>query len=452
MVRGGLGGQGGVRGLGVTMALAVMPALAVIAAGCGSKERQRRTHDAAPVEEIARPALADAGQGVATDEIEPNDGAEVATALALGATGRGRIATEADADIYALDVAEAGALAVELAGVDGVDLVLEVTDAGGTVLARSDRGGARIREGVPNLGVTPGRYLAVVRGKKPAAPPVKKRKKGAAKVDAGVAPAAPAPVYELSAHMVPAVAGGEREPDGDRGTALDLIIGDSVTGYVGWAGDADVWKLSVETLSAKNTLDVEVSAVEGLALSIEVADGIGTVLATRKAPKGAPAVLRGLMPVVSAGAPPFHYLTVRGDRSNPETAYQLRVTARVPGPDAEVEPNDAPATAMAVPADRTVVHAAWSPGDVDCFVLAADPAARTVSILIDTPAEADLSAELLVDGKVMATSAQPGKGAAERVTGAVPAGAQPVLRIKGTDASAEGAYDVQLEDGPPPTP
>ncbi len=246
--------------------------------------------------------------------------------------------------------------------------------------------------------------------------------------------------------------GTEREPDGDRGTALDLIIGDSVTGYVGWAGDADVWKLSVETLSENNTLDVEVSAVEGLALSVEVADGIGTVLATRKAPKGTPAVLRGLTPRVAAGQPPFHYLTVRGDRSNPETAYQLRVTAKVPGPDAEVEPNDAPATAMVVPADRTVVHAGWSPGDVDCFLLAADPNPRTVSILIDTPAEADLSAELLVDGKVIGASAQPGKGAAERVTGAVPADAQPVLRIKGTDASAEGAYDVQLEDGPPPAP
>ena len=382
VVRGVLGGRRAI--------LAVALVVALVGASCGGRERQKRTHDAAPVEEIARPALADAGQGVATDEVEPNDGAEVATALALGATGRGRIeatpAAETDTDVFALDVVETGALAIELAGVDGVDLVLEVTDAGGTVLARSDRGAARIREGVPNLGVTPGRYLAVVRGKKAPAPPTNKRKKPAALVDAGVAPAAPAPVYELSARMVPAVAGTEREPDGDRGTALDLIIGDSVTGYVGWAGDADVWKLSVETLSENNTLDVEVSAVEGLALSVEVADGIGTVLATRKAPKGTPAVLRGLTPRVAAGQPPFHYLTVRGDRSNPETAYQLRVTAKVPGPDAEVEPNDAPATAMVVPADRTVVHAGWSPGDVDCFLLAADPNPRTVSILIDTPA------------------------------------------------------------------
>ena len=51
-------------------------------------------------------------------------------------------------------------------GKSGSCIEYEWTDASGTVLARSDRGAARIREGVPNLGVTPGRYLAVVRGKK----------------------------------------------------------------------------------------------------------------------------------------------------------------------------------------------------------------------------------------------------------------------------------------------
>lgn len=421
-------------------------AIAAALGGCG-KDRQKRTGDAAAVVVVTAPPPADAGNAATTEEIEPNDGDDVATPLALGATVRGRIEPELDADHYRIDVLDAGALAIDLTAVDGVDLVLELEDAGGTLIAKSDRGPARTREGVPNAPVVPGHYVAVVRSKKIVVPVKKgaKPKKGAT-VDAGV-PSGPAPVYEISARLAAPVANAEREPNDDRGTAIDLIVGDTVTGFVGWSGDSDVWKLSVEMLSEKNAIDVDVSAVEGVVLSAEILDGTGQPLAVRKGPRGGPLALRGLVPVVPEGAPPFHYLTIRGDRSNPETAYQLRVTAKVPGPDAELEPNDALDKAMPVLADRTVVHAIWTPGDVDCFVLAADPAARTVDVTIDTPAEADLNVELLVDGKVVAKAEHPGKGAAERVTGAVPAGAQPVIRVRGTDTSAEGAYDVQIAEG-----
>jgi len=436
----------------VVALLAVVTALGGALTACGNKDRQKRGGDAAAVVVVTAPALADAGNSATTDEVEPNDTEDIATPLALGGSVRGRIEPELDVDHYRIEITEAGALAIELTAVEGVDLVLELEDAGGTLIARSDRGAARIKEGVPNAAVAPGRYLAVVKSKKIVVPVKKgaKPKKGAT-VDAGV-PAGPAPVYEITARVGPSVANAEREPDDDRGTAIDLIVGDTVTGFVGWAGDADVWKLSVEMLSEKNAIDVDVSAVEGVVLSAEIADGIGQPLVVRKGPRGGPLALRGLVPVVPEGAPPFHYLTIRGDKSNPETAYQLRVTAKVPGPDAELEPNDAPDKAMAVLADRTVVHATWTPGDVDCFVLAADPAPRTVDVSIDTPAEADLNVELLVDGKVIAKSEHPGKGAAERVTGPIPAGAQPVIRVRGTDASAEGAYDVQIAEGPAAAP
>src|SRR5690606_9559861 len=103
---------------------------------------------------------------------------------------------------------------------------------------------------------------------------------------------APAPVYELTAQLVNTPKGGELEPDDDRGTANDLIVADNVTGYIGWSGDRDVWKLSVETLSDKNLLDIHVSAVEGVALELEIADGLGQPLATREAPRGTPLVMR----------------------------------------------------------------------------------------------------------------------------------------------------------------
>ncbi|MGE0399730.1 MAG: hypothetical protein AB7T06_23650 [Kofleriaceae bacterium] len=427
--------------------LAVACAL-LLAAACGKSTQKRTDRDAAAVQVVTQPVLGDGGTAAqATDEIEPNDGDDTATALAIGGTVRAKIEPDTDVDTFKIAVTETGALAVDVTGIDGVDLILEIEDMGGTVIAKSDRGGARIKEGVPNVGVSAGTYRAVVKMKKSPPPKSKKKKKGKA-VDAGIE-IKPAPVYEISARMVAPVANSEREPDDDRGTAIDLIVGDTVTGFVGWSGDDDVWKLSVETLSEKNSIDIEVGAVEGVALSIDVSDGIGNPLVTRKGPRGQPLIVRGIVPIVPEGAPPFHYVTIKGDRSNPETPYQLRVVAKVPQPDAEIEPNDVPDKAMPVPTDRTVVHGVWTPGDVDCFAIGTDAAARTVDITIDVPPESDLDAELLVDGKSVAKGDKKGKGVVEKLTGQVPANAHAVIRVKGPDSSGEGAYDVQIAEGPP---
>ncbi len=423
---------------------------------CGNKNRQKRAGDAAAVEVVQQPQDAGGGSGASADEVEPNDGEDVATPLPLGTTLRGRIDPETDADFYKLDLKEPGALELELSAVDGVDLTLEVLDSAGSPLARSDRGGVRVREGVPNLGVTPGRYTVVVRAKKLGVPRLGKPspaprkappKQGAAPaVDAGGAASAAA-VYELTAKVGTPAPGAEREPDDDRGTANDLIVGDNVTGFIGWSGDADVWKLSVEALSANNVLDVEVSAVEGVAITLELADGVGKLLLSRKAPKGAALIARGIVPIVPAGAAPYHYLTVKADRSNHETPYQLRVSEKVPAQDAEVEPDDSPDHAMAF-GDRTVVHGSWAPGDLDYYALPVEQAARTLEITIDPPADADLSAEVVIDSKPVAKGERPGKGAQEKFIAAIPAGVSALLKLRGTDSSAEGSYDITIQDGP----
>jgi hypothetical protein len=227
------------------------------------------------------------------------------------------------------------------------------------------------------------------------------------------------------------------------------VIGETVTGHVGWTGDADVWKLSVEALTEKNLLELEVAAVENVALTVEIADGIGQQIVSRKAPRGAPLVIRGLAPVVPQGAPPFHYVTIRGDRSNPEVAYQLKVGARPRGTDPELEPNDTPEKAMAIPADRTVIaDASWGPGDVDCYAIPPEATARTLELHVDTPAQADLRLELLVNGKSIATADQKGKGAQEKISGAVPAGGRAVLCVRGSEASQEGKYGLRFQEGP----
>ena len=181
---------------------------------------------------------------------------------------------------------------------------------------------------------------------------------------------------------------------------------------------------------------------------LDVDNGLGQPLLVRKAPRGAALLVRALLPVVPASSPPFHYLTVKGTGSNPETPYQIRVTGKLLTTDGEIEPNDTPDKPFVMPNDRTVVHATMTPGDVDCFALAPAASARIVDATIDPPNELDAVAELLVDGKVIATSNKGGKGTQEKLSGPVPPNSKVVIRVKSADANAtaEASYDVTIQE------
>jgi hypothetical protein len=413
--------------------------LAVLVTGCGSKKRQRRTGDAgALVEPITPPIIVDGAVAKGgSEETEPNDTPDTAMELALGRSIHARIDPEADIDAYRIEIAGPGVLAIEVSAVQQTDLILELHDAGGTVIARSDRQLPNVKEGIPNFGVTKGRYTAIVKGRKVLikGKPIK--------------PPPPVLPYDISAQLVTPPPNAEKEPDDDRGTANDLIVGDPVTGYIGWTGDADVWKLSTEALSANNVLDIEITAVENTALVLEIADALGQSLLVRKAPKGVALIVRGLVPKIAAGAPPYYYLTIKASVSNPESPYSLRVVAKNPdSTDAEVEPNDTVEKPMSIPADRTIVQATWTPGDIDCFLVAPEANPRTVEAIVETPGEADFGIELLVDGKVVAKSDAKGKGVAEKVSGQVPANAKAVVRVHGADSGKEGSYELKVSEGP----
>ena len=465
------------RALALAVTLAGGLALGATACGNGGTGAPHRTGSGAPVELITAPVFSDARlgsngkpvPGAASDEVEPNDGIDTATPLALGATARGRIEpAEGDVDHYRIDVTTAGALAVMVSGVDGVDLTLEIVDASGATVARSDRGGARVVEGVPNLGVIPGRYTAIVRAKrippakaKPGKPPPKApkgraTKKGAptptpaadpAPVIETAAPTGPAPVYEITASVSPPAAGAEREPNDDRGAANDLVAGEPGTGYIGWTGDVDAWKLSLETLSGKDVVDIEVGAVDGVALTLDLTDAAGGPLLSRHTSRGAPLVVRSVLPAVGSGAAPFFYVVIKGDHSNPDTPYAIKVTARVLEPDTETEPDDTLDRPFTVSAERTTVHASLTPGDTDCFALPASPTAREVEVTLEPRGDVDLVAELVVDGKTIAKSDLPA-GAAERVHGKVPANETAVVRV--SSKATSGDYDLKLHDADEP--
>jgi hypothetical protein len=353
---------------------------------------------------------------------------------------------DSDVDRYRIDVARAGELRVVVQVGDG-PATLEIEDPSGAVVARDDRPGTRNRIGLPNVGVTPGRYIAIVRGRlhpKPTHP-------GSHKRGIEPAPVVPPVSYVIAADLIGSEVNGEREPDDYRATATDILAGDLGSGYIGWDHDVDVWKLSVEGMSGRTALDIDVGPLKDVALELQVEDGIGQPIAFRKVPRGVAAQVHGLVPVVPPGGSPFHYIVVRGEagESNPDASYQISARiVQIPA-NGEVEPDDTPDHPFEVPAGAASVAATWTPGDVDCFLLPGSPTARDVDVAVAPQKGLDLAVEVLADAKVVATIPH-ARSATDHVVAKLPAGARTIVKVRGADASAvqSGAYTVAFKDAP----
>ncbi|HEY6037002.1 MAG TPA: hypothetical protein VIV58_22135, partial [Kofleriaceae bacterium] len=123
-----------------------LAAALVVVMGChgSGKPKASRGSGVSPVEIVNQPQFPDAGgraAGATNEEVEPNDGDDVATPFPLDSTMRGKLDSETDVDHFRIDIDKPGALSVMTNAVDA-DLVLELEDANGALVARSDRGGA----------------------------------------------------------------------------------------------------------------------------------------------------------------------------------------------------------------------------------------------------------------------------------------------------------------------
>jgi hypothetical protein len=435
------------------------------AAGCKGKERIRRSEDAGPPVERVDPSLL--GEVLYGAEHEPNETAAEASPLAIPGGVQGVLDGEIDLDLYALEVTADGMLHLELSAVPELDLILEVRDAQGVVIAKSDRGGAGVAEGIPNLGVSTGSYLAAVREfVKPRKTP--RAKKGAKPPPVDAAPVGrqgPSAPYRLSARIEAVQALAERERNDDLASAGDLFLADQVRGFVGWAGDLDVWKLSLEGLGTQNAVDVEVSGVPGLVLGLEILDATGKPVVARKGGKDGPVAIRSLVAAPAEGAPPFLHVKVSADRSNPGDAYTLRVAPRLLDLDEEAEPNDSAERATplrAAGAESGTMRASYGAGDVDNFAVEATAGPLLLDASVEVPGGVDFALEARGPGGALLGSADTGKaGERERLSGVViPAGATAIVTVsakvaKGDTGDARAyqlRWSVSPADDTPPMP
>lgn len=405
-------------------------ALAALAAcgksgGGGDGDRIRRSKDAgAPVAMIDN-----AGGNLAVDrppEREPND--DPATAAPLAGGVRGALDGEQDVDAFSLAPTAAGMIHAKVTGVPDVDLKLELRDHRFALVLTADRGGAGAPESFPDAPVEPGTYLLVVREVP------KKRKKPKPGVDAGGGRTGLSATYELTASPLPAPApGGEQEPNDDDGTATELPLGETATGWIGWGGDVDTWKLAIEALAEGNGLDLTLSAVDGTALTLEVTDSAGRTLMKSSGAAGEAVTLKSLAPRLTPGEAAIHHVRIAGKPANPGEPYSLTIATRLLDLDEEAEPNDRTSQSNGLRfgvEDQGAMRGEIGPGDTDVFSLTGSPSTSTLDLALDAPPGVDLTVEAIAEnGSILGKGDRGGPGAAESLAVTAPAGTLVYLKV-----------------------
>jgi hypothetical protein len=175
-------------------------------------------------------SVAKSREKASTSEREPNNAAREATLLPPDVPVQGRIGGrlsrgEPDLDYFRVPPGVgARVLSARIQGIPDVDLVLELFDAQGTALAKSDAHGNGGGEWLQPVSIGPGEAYLLVR-----------------QVwiqDTPLVENAPDP-YRLTVHWGPALPGWEAEPNDFQERANNVELGKSVKGYLGTAGDRD---------------------------------------------------------------------------------------------------------------------------------------------------------------------------------------------------------------------
>ena len=425
--------------------IVVAVVLIATAVGCGkSKGRHKisRNRDAAAVVLVSGTEPT----GALEAENEPNNDVGSAQPLSAGGGVRAVLDGETDQDFYLFESDRDGHVSAIAAGVDGLDLMIEIRSEAGRLLAKSDRGPAATSEGVPNLPVeAKKRYLVVV------AEYVKKHRKRMPREG----PSAP---YDLRLRLeAEPEQRHEREPNEGEDGAVQLAIPDEVFGFLGWSEDSDLWRVPLDgvvqggsggadagAVAPVNALDIDLEAVEGVTFKLEVLDQVERVLLTRVGPKSGSVAVRGFVPSDEE----YLLLRVSGKRSHPEQPYVLKVQSRVADTGREWEPNDAPDRATLLAQSELglrEIKGLLGAGDVDHFKLPQRPEPQLVGVTLQLPSGLDGIVEIVTPGGRLLAAADTGKEGSTEVLNdiAVPAEAVALVRVRPVGAPKQaGEYQL----------
>jgi hypothetical protein len=404
-------------------------ALVALALALGCKHRRQpivMNRDAGPLVEVVDPATQKLPKQPLVDEHEPDDDVAHAQPLTLGSGIRGTLAPPhtvknrpaGDEDVYSwlqpgtpATTSDASAVSsfdyarVELSGVPGLDLALEILDGDGHRLWLANDGGVGEGEIAPNVAVDPAHtyYLRV-------------REVGTPKGDANH----PYELYLATWHAGP---GDEREPNDDAARATPIALGGTstdATGFWGKKRDDDWLRINVAGLPADKgnaTLRLELTPVEGVAPQLRIMSD-KQVVGEARASRGEELRLRNVGVDPAAGGLVVALRALEG-RST-EIRWVLRIGVEPTDPvgagGAEREPDNdvAHATQLQLTGGTAQVSGFLWPGDSDVFHVQGVPAEALLQAEIEGLDKVDLKLERIgSDGKVLVRADDAGVGQGE---------------------------------------
>ncbi len=383
------------------------------------------------------------------NEIEPNDQPEegklkfALTEANPRAGVQGILNGHLDVDSFACTVQEETFLFASLEGASDADLKLELFGPKNKRLALSDRGPAKVSEGLAGFWLDPNVEYRVVVSEF-----TKRslRKKGARE--------GKSKPYLLRLEAKSMDEGFEQEPNGDGDGAMELIPGDDRYGYIGWTNDSDLWRVPIaasdfapeEGSGSSNGLDFVVSGIPTVRVSLSLLDADSEVLATVQSRKGGEAALRNVKPDPDAE---FYYLRVKAKRSNPLEMYVLKLSSVVLPKGREEEPNTRPELATLLTGgdgELMLASGELSRKDIDWFKIPATKGNRVLDFQMKGIRGASFAVEVLGgSGAVMAQAKSLASGQGTSLNQVnIPAGVSPLLKIVPTKISEPSAYSLSV--------
>jgi hypothetical protein len=388
----------------------------LVLAGCNHRKPLPMRGDLGPAVEVveADRRRPDVPKQPLVDEKEPDDDVARAQPMEPQKGIRGTLGPK-DVDVFSWmdpgapsDLGGFDYARVELTGVPGVDLALDVLDGDGKRLISVNDGGPGEPEVIPNVGVDPAHtyYFRVHQ----------------AAHAAGEAAATGAQAYELTVASWKAAAGDEREPDDDlaHATPVKLSSGTSgeVSGFFGRKRDEDWLSLSLAGVPAKDgraILRLELAPATDVAPSIKVLAG-KELFAEARGAKNDELRLRNVGVETAAGAVAIAVRAVDGRSA--DARWLLRVGLEPPLDGAEREPNNdvAHATTLTLQGGTAALAGFLWPGDADVYRVAGVPPDAQLAFDVDGVDKVDLKLERLgADGKAWVRADDAGVGQGERL-------------------------------------
>lgn len=389
----------------------MMRALAAVAlalaAGCSSEagsdvSLHRTNKDAPPVVEIEGSAQIDLA---AAKEIEPNNIAEKATPLELPVAASGVLDTPDDIDLFKVVAPRTGALVISVDEVEGIDIIVELLDARGEVLAKADRGPARTTEGIPNYPVAKGDTLLIeIKELVPRRRKRSRKKRDKKKAEGEGETREP---YRVAVRMLDGAPDDlEREPNSKPDEARTVLLGDRPSGYIGWNGDVDLWKLSLQGFGAENLIDLSIEGIDGVTLKLELDNAEGEKVLEREGNKSGALYVRGL----KVAPTPYLIAKLSGKRSHETQRYRIHFATRHRDEGAESEPNDTGKQATELTGEASGTGSGHlTAEDVDYFTIEPADEAVSMTIEVEGPAGIKMTIEAWAGGKKLGSETGVGK-------------------------------------------